>query len=123
MANRRSSQPSTIPVIEQTPLLFLFINDIFHNGSKMTPFQMEIFMPSLTIKKIPKRLFQAVRQSAKAHHRSINREVINGLEKTFTETPVDPVAFLSSVDQMREQLGTQKLTERILRKAREQGRP
>ena len=80
-------------------------------------------MSSLTIKKIPNRLFKAVRQSAKAHHRSINKEVISGLEKTFGETPFDPVAFLSSVDQMREQLQTQKLTGQILRKAKEHGRP
>jgi plasmid stability protein len=84
---------------------------------------MEPSMQSLTIKKIPDRLYRVLKRNAHAHHRSINKEVIDGLEKTFFETKIDPLAFLASADQMRDQLKTQKLTDRILRKAKEQGRP
>jgi hypothetical protein len=122
MANIRYSQLQSVPEIEYLFLPFLIINNIFHNGSTMQPFEWELFMPSITIKKIPDRLFRTLRQSARANNRSINKEVISNLEKSLGETLINPVAFLSSVDQMRKRLRTQKLTERILRKAKELGR-
>jgi plasmid stability protein len=80
-------------------------------------------MQSLTIKKVPDRLLRAVRQSAKAHHRSINSEVIDGLERTFEGGRVDPSEFLASVDAMRERLRVPKLTDQFLKRTKELGRP
>jgi antitoxin FitA len=80
-------------------------------------------MASLTIKKLPDRLYRVLKQSARTHHRSINREVIDGLEKTFGGAQIDPDSFLASIKTMRERLRVPKLTENMLRKAKETGRP
>ena len=80
-------------------------------------------MPSLTIKKMPDRLYRVLKQSAKKHNRSLNREVINGLEKTFGGADIEPESFLASVTTMRERLKVPLLTEKTLRIAKDSGRP
>ena len=79
-------------------------------------------MPSLTIKRIPARLYRVLKQNAKRHNRSIDREVIDGLEKTFGGVQIKPESFLASVTTMREHLRVPMLTENILRKAKNSGR-
>jgi plasmid stability protein len=79
-------------------------------------------MASLTIKKMPERLYRVLKQSAKRHNRSINREAIDGLEKTFGGSHIEPVSFLASVSAMRQRLNVPVLTEKILRKAKNAGR-
>ncbi|MTI89679.1 MAG: Arc family DNA-binding protein [Balneolaceae bacterium] len=39
-------------------------------------------MPSITVKNIPEEIYNRVREQAKAHHRSINSEIIACLERT-----------------------------------------
>ena len=79
-------------------------------------------MPSLTIKKMPTRLYRVLKQNAKRHNRSINREVIDNLEKTFGGAQIEPESFLASVATMRERLKVPMLTENLLRKAKNSGR-
>ncbi len=58
-------------------------------------------MASLTIKNIPDELYEMLKRSASAHHRSVNSELIYCLEKTLKPT-------LITADQLAE-------TARVLR--------
>lgn len=80
-------------------------------------------MPALTIKNIPDKLYGSLKESAKAHHRSINGEAIACLERTLGMSRMDPERFLARVEHLRQQVKVPKLTDRILRNAKEQGRP
>ncbi len=80
-------------------------------------------MPSLTIKNIPDDLYRSLKESAKAHHRSINGEAIASLERTLGTSRIDPESFLARVEHLRKQVKAPRLTERILREAKERGRP
>lgn len=78
---------------------------------------------ALTIKSIPEELYRSLKDSAKAHRRSINSEVIACLERTLGATRVDPAAFLAHAESLRRQVHGPKLTDRVLRTAKEAGRP
>lgn len=80
-------------------------------------------MAALTIKNIPDELYRSIKESAKAHHRSINGEVIACLERTLGLSRMDPETFLARVGHLRKQVKAPKLTERVLRDAKERGRP
>ena len=80
-------------------------------------------MPALTIKNVPQNLYLSLKQSAKVHRRSINSEVIACLERTLGAARVDPATFLERVERSRRQVTGPKLTERMLRTAKEAGRP
>ena len=80
-------------------------------------------MPSLTIKSIPEELYKRIKQSATAHRRSINSEVIIHLERSLLSKRIEPGAFLARVDTLRERVALPPLTEEILRAAKSAGRP
>ena len=80
-------------------------------------------MPSLTIKSMPERVYRSLKQSAKVHHRSINGEALACLERTLGLTQPSPLTVLSRVDQIRQGVQTSRLTDRILSKAKQAGRP
>ena len=79
-------------------------------------------MPSLTIKSMPQRVYRSLKQSAKAHRRSINGEALACLERTLGLTQPAATATLSRIDQMRQSATTSRLTERLLRRAKQAGR-
>lgn len=79
-------------------------------------------MPALTIKNIPDELYRTLKESAKAHHRSMNGEVIACLERTLGISRIDPERFLARVENLRQQLKAPKLTDRLLHDAKERGR-
>lgn len=80
-------------------------------------------MPTLTIKKLPLRLHQKLKQRAAQRRRSINKEAIECLERALMSTPVDPEEFLARVRTHRESLSRIWLTDRDLKRAKEWGRP
>ena len=80
-------------------------------------------MPALTIKNIPDHLYEALRDRAKRHRRSINGEVIVCLEGVFGATRVAPEEFLARALSLRKQVKAPRLTERLLREAKKKGRP
>ena len=80
-------------------------------------------MASLTIKNIPAELYEHLKNRAKEHRRSINSEVIVCLEHAIRGRRVEPEAFLSRVETLQSQLSAPPLTDDILRKAKETGRP
>lgn len=80
-------------------------------------------MPALTIKNIPDELYRTLKESAKAHHRSMNGEVIACLERTLGTGRIDPETFLARVESLQKQVRIPRLTDRFLREAKERGRP
>jgi len=80
-------------------------------------------MSALTIKNIPDALYRTLKESAKAHRRSLNSEVIACLERTLGATRIDPDAFVERTQRLHRQVRGPKLTERALRAAKEAGRP
>lgn len=80
-------------------------------------------MSALTIKNIPSNLYKSLKESARIHHRSINGEAIACLERSLGFFRVKPDKLIDRIVSLRNQLRIPKLTERMLREAKEKGRP
>lgn len=80
-------------------------------------------MPNMTIKNLPDDLYEKLKERAQEHGRSINNEVIFCLKRALRSSPIDPEAFLARVDALQKKMSLPPLTDKILRKAREEGRP
>jgi plasmid stability protein len=79
-------------------------------------------MATLTIKNIPEKLRERLKESAAQHRRSINGEAITCLEKGLGGSRLDPEEFLAQVRSLRARMPRVFLTERDLRAAKSQGR-
>lgn len=79
-------------------------------------------MPSITVKNIPEDLYDKVRQQAKAHHRSINSEIIACLEQTVTSQQVSTNDILQEARRMRKKAKGSLSSEEI-ESAINEGRP
>jgi len=80
-------------------------------------------MATLTIKNMPEKLRQRLRQSAARHRRSVNAEAISCLEKALGGNRLDPEEFLAQARSLRARMPRIFLTDRHLRAAKNQGRP
>jgi len=80
-------------------------------------------MANITVKSIPRELYDKLKKSAEEHRRSINSEIIYCLEQYLRIRRVDPDEFLTRADALRNQTGLPPITERILREAKSTGRP
>jgi len=80
-------------------------------------------MATLTIKNVPEKLRERLRESAAQHRRSINGEAISCLEKALIGNRLDPEDFLAQVRSLRARMPRVFVTERDLRAAKNQGRP
>jgi plasmid stability protein len=59
-------------------------------------------MPTLTLKDLPRKLHRELKNRAKAHHRSLNKEVIATLQDATAVTrPLDNAAWEESVRRAR----------------------
>lgn len=80
-------------------------------------------MRSLMLKNIPDALYRSLKERAKSHRRSINGETIACLERVLGTTQFDPDSFLATIDKIHQEAPPQRLTDRLLRQAKEAGRP
>jgi len=80
-------------------------------------------MPTITIKNIPEDLYARIRESAKGHGRSINKEVIYRLKRVYQGGRIDAEIFLGKAEAIRNKFGLPPLTDEILRAAKREGRP
>ena len=80
-------------------------------------------MATITLKNIPDVLYTRLRSSAEEHRRSINREAIVCLETALAGPPNDIESILTNVRRVRSSLGAVFLTDRDLKRARQEGRP
>ena len=79
-------------------------------------------MATLTIKSIPDKLYDRLKEKAAAEHRSINSEVIVCLERALVTTQRDPEAVLRRVRELRNSLRVPLLTDEFLDEAKREGR-
>lgn len=81
-------------------------------------------MPTaITIKNIPSRLYDILKKNAARNHRSINSEVISLIEKMYLSIKISPEEFLANARELRKRTKKFLLTEDILNKAKNEGRP
>jgi len=94
----------------------------FHSGSVMQPFVESNAMASLTLKGIPGDLLERLRQVSETNRRSLNREVIDRLERSLAGRRIDPASLLARVDALRDRLDIKPLTDDTIRRAKRAGR-
>ena len=81
-------------------------------------------MPTtITVKNIPRDLYELIKQNAAEHRRSINNEVIALIENALRSKKIDPEDFLVTVKKLREKTNRIELTDRFINKAKNEGRP
>jgi len=79
-------------------------------------------MPSMTIKNMPKDLYEALRKMAERHHRSINSEVIVRLKRVLLADTEGPQERLARIRGLRKKVRG-SVTAREIEKAIDEGRP
>ena len=79
-------------------------------------------MTTLTIKNIPDTLYQVLKDQAALHRRSLNSEVIVNLEQAVAGQKTNVQVVLKEARRLREKSSHYKLTTKILKTAKEQGR-
>jgi plasmid stability protein len=79
-------------------------------------------MPSLTVKGIPEDLMKRLRRVAEANRRSLNREVIERLERSLEGRRLDPASLLARADALRERLALKPLDDATIRRVKRAGR-
>lgn len=89
----------------------------------MEPFWGYCMGVNLSIKNIPEDLYEDLKKSAKRHHRSINSEVIVLIVQGTQSTAFDHAEFLTSVKLLHQLTKKQPLTDKLLKKAKNWGRP
>jgi plasmid stability protein len=80
-------------------------------------------MPTITVKNIPADLYERLKESAQAHRRSINSEVIVCIEKVVGTHKIDIEAEIARACEFREKTGDYILTDDDLKQFRSDGRP
>ena len=79
-------------------------------------------MATITLKDIPVSLHRELKQRAKSHGRSLNREILRCLESCIYSRPLDVDQVLHDALEIREQVQGY-LTEQDLKKFKSKGRP
>lgn len=76
---------------------------------------------TLTIKNIPQSMHESLKERAKAHGRSLNKEVIATLEGALYATPIDAETIRDRARAVRETMGIY-MTEQELTSLKKEGR-
>ena len=79
-------------------------------------------MASLTLKGIPDDLLERLRRVAETNRRSLNREVIERLERSLEARRLDPESQLARADALRGRLGLKPMDDAAIRRAKRAGR-
>ena len=80
------------------------------------------YMPGLTIKNIPDKLYGKLKESAKLHHRSLNSEIIVCLEKLLQTNKKDASQIITRAGIIREKTAKYNLTGKEINSAKKSGR-
>ena len=80
-------------------------------------------MASITLKNIPDDLYQQLKDTARAHHRSINSELINCLEIVLKPKKVAVEQRLTRLRSVRAQVKPNTVEHEDIRQAIAEGRP
>jgi len=79
-------------------------------------------MPALTVKNIPDELYDHLKASAQAHHRSINSELIHCLEASLMPRRRTAEDVLAGAQALRKQVKTKRIAIREIDAAKREGR-
>jgi hypothetical protein len=80
-------------------------------------------MPTITVKNISPDIYARLKNAAKTYRRSINSEILFRLENSLRSVRIDADTFLARIDALQQQTPLPPLTDEMLQKAKEQGRP
>ena len=80
-------------------------------------------MPNLTVKNIPDELYLRLKEVARAHHRSMNSEIIYCVENTLGTHRVDVSEHLAIARKLRLKTVSNPITVDVLIVAKNTGRP
>ncbi|MSP12538.1 MAG: Arc family DNA-binding protein [Chloroflexi bacterium] len=80
-------------------------------------------MPTITVKNIPGDLYERLKQSAAAHHRSINSEIIVCIERAVQSSSIDLQTILAQARASRAKTASYTLTDEEILQAKAAGRP
>jgi len=80
-------------------------------------------MASVTIKNIPDELYEQLKESANAHHRSINSELIVCLERVLMPAKVSAAERLATAKELRDRVNVKRIDVSELDVAKRTGRP
>ena len=80
-------------------------------------------MPALTLKNIPDKLYLQLKEVAKAHHRSLNSEILYCIERVFGTHKIDVVDHIATARILRAKTSTNFITEDELTSIKNEGRP
>ena len=94
-----------------------------HTGSFLQPLVESNAMSSLTLKGIPDDLLTRLRHVAETNRRSLNREVIERLERSLEGRRLDPESLLARADALRARLALAPMDDAAIRQAKRAGRP
>jgi plasmid stability protein len=79
-------------------------------------------MATLSIKNMPDALYAQLKQSADAHRRSINSEVIVCLEHSLRNPRSSSEELLTKIRKLRKKTAQGRLTDKLLSQAKREGR-
>ncbi|MCF7804034.1 MAG: Arc family DNA-binding protein [Candidatus Marinimicrobia bacterium] len=80
-------------------------------------------MKNITVKNIPDDLYEKIRDHAKSHRRSVNKEIIHCLSQAVEARPFDPEEHLESAQKFRQRTESHTLTPKEIADAKAHGRP
>jgi len=80
-------------------------------------------MATLTLKQVPDELYQSLKERATQNRRSINHEAIDCLERVLGPRRFQVEEWLEEVRALRQKTSGVFVTDELLRRAREEGRP
>ncbi len=80
-------------------------------------------MPAITIKGVPQELYERLKRSAAAHHRSINSELIFCLETLLMPRRVTPEERIARARALRQDIAAAAVCPADIASAIEHGRP
>ncbi len=78
---------------------------------------------TITLKNIPDDIYDSLKASAEAHHRSLNSEAIACLERVLMPTRISNEVHMALAAQMRDELKSKKFDVAEIKAAISEGRP
>lgn len=80
-------------------------------------------MPSITVKNIPPEIYEKLKKSAEANHRSINGEIIACIERSVISQSIQPEQFLAVARELREKTASYLIDDDEFTDMKKTGRP
>ncbi len=80
-------------------------------------------MPAFTLKNIPDELYIRLKETAKAHRRSLNSEILYCVERTLGAHKIDVSEHLAMARTLRAKTANHPISDDELNAAKNEGRP